>query len=148
MCAEEVAKNLTLFCCQHFNLLLYGSIVSYSQALLWSSKVCTPGEQTKQPYALEAIENGLFDFFHCTFDSKFACRSKAKWFACNHTICFALLGIGKLLSRSSVMRDLSGWTADGEMENITCWSGRYRLMVVVVFSCGRRNKQKTKSDYV
>lgn len=26
----------------------------------------------------------------------------------------------KLLSRSSVMRDWSGWTADGEMKNITC----------------------------
>lgn len=137
MCAEEVAKNLTWFCCQHFNLLLYGSIQFLLPKLYFDEEksASTPGEQTRQPYALEVIENGLFDLLHCTFDSKFACCSKAKCFACNHTICFALLGIGKLLSRSSVMRDLSGWTADGEMENITCWSGRYRLMVVVVGFC-------------
>lgn len=68
----------------------------------------------------EATENGQFDSIYCTLNSKRACRSKAKCFACNHTICFALLGIGKLLSRSSVGRDLSGWTADGQMGNITC----------------------------
>lgn len=68
----------------------------------------------------EATENGRFDSIYCTFNSKLSCRSKAKCFACNQTICFALLGIGKLLSRSSVGRDLSGWTADGQMGSITC----------------------------
>ncbi|MEQ2212303.1 hypothetical protein XENOCAPTIV_029012, partial [Xenoophorus captivus] len=47
------------------------------------------------------------------------CLLVAKCSAFAHTICFALLGPGRLLSRSSVMKDrVGGPAADGEMENI------------------------------
>lgn len=74
-----------------------------------------PQKQWKVDYLTSFSARSIF---------KFACFSEAKCLACNHTICFALLGICRLLSRSSVMRDLCGWTtADGEMENITGWCG-------------------------
>lgn len=55
--------------------------------------------------------------------------------ACNHTICFALPGLWQL-SISSVMRHLSGWAADGEMESPTCWAAQqvFKLFYNVAFA--------------